>query len=294
MGDATQQAAALQCDFTWAAGNPTCAGMYALWGGGAWPNNGNGFADYSASYAINYDANFPTPLDACEKPQNVKGNWYRPTQGVSECVFANWCNGINMHHDWTFSGPAPWGNLAYAPYPNPSDPDAAGPATQFGGMPDYEQIMFRYTHVPCRSWHHTLGAGTPYPNINVRLRACLGLAGGSVFGTSFSTIYTHTPNTQHCTQGCGGDRRCIKRCRVRFGLWFGSSILLPTPNRFNPTQNIPHTPQSTCKATCKRLANDLEKNNCTAFTGGARTKCKFRVKAFSFGCQSICAQPLSA
>lgn len=48
-----------------------------------------------------------------------------------------------MHMDWTFSGAAPWNISNYAPYPKPEDPDKAGPATQFGGDPAYEQIMFR-------------------------------------------------------------------------------------------------------------------------------------------------------
>ena len=136
------QGAALQCDFSWAAGDPTCVGMYTLWGGGAWPNSGGNFGDYSSPYAINYDATFPTPIQSCEKPTNVKGNWYKNAP-TPDCLFANWCNGLNFHADWTFSGPAPWGGLSYAPYPDPTNPDDAGPATQFGGDPTYEQIMFR-------------------------------------------------------------------------------------------------------------------------------------------------------
>lgn len=160
------QNAALQCDFAWAAGDPTCVGMYTLWGGGSWPNSGGNFGDYSAAYAINYAATFPAPLQSCEKPSNVKGDWYKPSS-TPTCQFANWCNGINMHHDWTFAGKGPWYLDPYRPYPNITDPDAAGPATQFGGDPAWEQIMFRYRHVPCRNWHDTLGAGTPYPNISV-------------------------------------------------------------------------------------------------------------------------------
>lgn len=144
--------------------------MYTLWGGGSWPDSGGNFGDYSAAYAINYAADFPAPLNACEKPANVKGDWYKPS-ATPDCQYANWCNGINMHHDWTFAGFAPWGGLQYAPYPNPTNPDMAGPATQFGGDPAYEQIMFRFRHVSCRNWHDTLGAGTPYPSVVVR--ACV-------------------------------------------------------------------------------------------------------------------------
>lgn len=92
VGNEEQQQDAIQCDFAWAAGNPTCAGMYSLWGGGAWPDSGNNFADYSAAYAINVDATFPAPLQSCEKPTNVKGNWYKPSS-TPTCQFANWCSG---------------------------------------------------------------------------------------------------------------------------------------------------------------------------------------------------------
>lgn len=48
--------------------------------------------------------------------------------------------------------------------------------------------------------------------------------------------------------------------------------------------------QSTCNASCKRYASELKQTECTVLSGGARTKCEYRVKAFQYGCQSVCAQ----
>lgn len=49
--------------------------------------------------------------------------------------------------------------------------------------------------------------------------------------------------------------------------------------------------QSACNANCKRYAKELEQQNCTVLGGTARSRCEYRVKAFKYGCLSICALP---
>lgn len=71
-------------------------------------------------------------------------------------------------------------------------------------------------------------------------------------------------------------------------MWMDSNYPNARPKSTDP---IYTSSQSSCNADCKRYAHELKNRNCTASTGSTKTKCEYRVKAFLYGCKSICARP---